>query len=217
MTERENDSILNGSRSARRRNGRPHASSDHALRRARLQPGVGYHRCRRVSDDALQPTGAQRRAAARGARGRPYRRGASHHRGCVAAPAGVGLTTGPAGIDAAKIVAIARARASAADKARWVWRNQPSQCCSCAVMRSDVAPGFDRGQRASRWSPSVRRWSALRSLWEAESRPGAEDRRQRGKVAGLAGLASPGLRSAASTENVTYAVHPSSRFLASNS
>jgi hypothetical protein len=42
-------------------------------------------------------------------------------------------------------------------------------------------------------------------------------RRQRGSVAGLAGLASPGLRSAASMENVTYVVHPSSRFLALNS
>jgi hypothetical protein len=37
-----------------------------------------------------------------------------------------------------------------------------SQCCSCAVMRSGDAPGFDRGQRACRWSPSVRRWSASR-------------------------------------------------------
>jgi hypothetical protein len=45
----------------------------------------------------------------------------------------------------------------------------------------------------------------------------SDDRRQRGSVTGLAGLGSPGLRSAASTDNVTYAVHPSSRFLASNS
>ena len=44
-----------------------------------------------------------------------------------------------------------------------------------------------------------------------------DGRRQRGSVAGLAGLDSPGLRSAAATENVTYVVHPSSRFLASNS
>src|SRR4029077_20442554 len=56
------------------------------------------------------------------------------------------------------------------------------------------------------WSPSVRRWSSLRSPWEDESRRP----RQRGSVTGLAGLGSPGLRSAASTENVTYAVHPSS-------
>ena len=45
----------------------------------------------------------------------------------------------------------------------------------------------------------------------------AHGRRQRGSVTGLASRCSPGLRSAASTENVTYAVHPSSRFLASNS
>jgi hypothetical protein len=77
--------------------------------------------------------------------------------------------------------------------------------------------GFRAWATGLRWSPSVRRWSASRSLWEDESRRGARRPTSARKREGLAGLGSPGLRSAASTENVTYAVHPSSRFLASNS
>ena len=48
------------------------------------------------------------------------------------------------------------------------------------------------------------------------SRP-AELQPHRGSVAGLANLGCADFCSAASTENVTYAVHPSSRFFASNS
>ena len=74
---------------ARRRDRRSHPGSDHAVRRARLQLGVGNHRCRRVSDGSLQPTGAQRRAVAGDAHGRQQRRGASHDRGRDAAAPGV--------------------------------------------------------------------------------------------------------------------------------
>src|SRR6516164_6435834 len=49
----------------------------------------------------------------------------------------------------------------------------PSACCSCADMRWGVAPGFSRGPRAFRWSPSVWCWSALRSPWGDESRRAA--------------------------------------------
>jgi hypothetical protein len=57
----------------RRRNRRPHPSSDDAPRRTRLQLGLGDHRRQRVSDGSLQPTGAQRDAAAGCAHGRRYR------------------------------------------------------------------------------------------------------------------------------------------------
>jgi hypothetical protein len=53
--------------------------------------------------------------------------------------------------------------------------------------------------------------------WRMRAGTPPHAQRQRGSVTGLEGRGSPGLRSAASTENVTYAVHPSSRFLASNS
>jgi hypothetical protein len=44
-----------------------------------------------------------------------------------------------------------------------------------------------------------------------------EDRGQRASVLGVANFRCADFCSAASTENVTYAVHPSNRFLASNS
>jgi hypothetical protein len=89
---------------------------------AALGCNLGNHRRRRVSDGSLQRAGAQRHEAACDTRGRRYPRRTSRHRGRAAAPAGVGLAASPAGIDAAKIGPIARARASAADKARWAWR-----------------------------------------------------------------------------------------------
>src|SRR5262249_59251427 len=60
----------------------------------------------------------------------------------------------------------------------------PSECCSCADMPLGVTLGFDRGPQACRWWPSVRCWSALRSLWEDEDRRAPEGRRQRAVVAG---------------------------------
>src|SRR5262249_13432492 len=93
----------------------------------------------------------------------------------------------------------------------------PSECCSCADMPLAVTLGFDRGPQACRWWPSVRDWSALRSLWEDADRRAPEGRRARVVVAGDANLRCADFGIAGSTETLTYAVHPSSRFLASNS
>src|SRR5262245_34921725 len=49
----------------------------------------------------------------------------------------------------------------------------PLECYSCADMHLGVAPGFGRGQRASRLSPLLRRWWRLRSPWEDEGRHAA--------------------------------------------
>ena len=160
------------------------------------------------------------------------------------------LPRSPAGNDAAKIGPIARAGASAADKARWAWRgghllaqfrvdlsdrNPVHSDRRRAIGASFLQCGCDRnvvrvricvralrrvstvgdGPLDGRCRRGVGRHCDSSGRMKAGVAPGG--RRQRGSVVGLAGLASPGLRSAASMENVTYVVHPSSRFLALNS
>ena len=235
---------------ARRRNGGQHPSSDHATRRPRLQPGLGNHRRRRVSDGSLQRAArnAMKLRAARDATRYPRR--TSRHRGRAAAPAGVALARSPTGNDAAKIGPIARAGASAADKARWAWRgghllaqfrvdlsdrNPVHSGRRRAIGASYLQCGCDRNVvrvricvRALRRISTVgdgppdgrcRRGAGRHRDSSGRMKAGVapSGRSQRGSVAGLAGLASPGLRSAASMENVTYVVQPSSRFLALNS
>jgi hypothetical protein len=208
-----------------------------------LPLGRENHRRRRADGSANQP-GRNARQLWLCARP-PISGRASHHRGRVAARAGVGPGARSAGINAAKSPQIARARAPATDKTRWRRRDgicllsfrstfpishsvhsdrrreisaAPLQCC-CPWTAVRVRIAFGRWVGFRPWGTGLSMVAAGAVLvgvaMKAVAAPAGH--LQRGSVVGFANFGCADLCSAAATENVTYAVHPSSRFLALNS
>jgi len=102
-----------------------------------MQPGLGHHRRRRTPFGSPQRRWPCNSKLAGDPPSRGWRHGATDHRWCIAAAAGVSFESCSAGIDAAEAALIARACASSIDEERLA-RSPRGFACSVPVYVSDL-------------------------------------------------------------------------------